>query len=214
MKTKSYKMPNSYDIEVIHDGSCYITFADNITSQEVQIDNTDETQLEYTYDMYKLNVPYSPTLDNRINENFSSWLQLAIDTELNEIINSKITEVNDECQKIIYNGIDIETEYGKEHFALGTHDQQNLSAIKMIIESGIDKYPYHADGKTCVLYTASDLRNITNSAISHITYHTTYCNMLRIWIKREADPDTILNIKYGCELPEDLREYMEKLLQH
>lgn len=212
MRTTSSVIPKTYEIEVYEDNTCDVIFTTNVTETEVVTEESEEKQIQYVYDMYRLHMAYSETLSDRIGENYTMWLAKAMDNELNTIVNTKVVEVGDACEAAIYKGIDLTTEYGVEHFSLDIHDQQNLSAINMMIATGISAYPYHADGKSCVMYSVNDLKNLIETATKYITYHTTYCNMLRIWIKRETNIEVLNSINYGSELPEDLQEYMEGLL--
>jgi len=211
MKVISNTMPQSFLIEAIYDGECDVVFATNITEHSIQGED-EEVIKEYQYDLYRMRMPYSDSLETRIEANYDTWLNLAITTNLNAIKTEKNTEVRTACENAIVAGVDVETTYGLEHFSLTTHDQQNLATIKMMIDSGINGYPYHADGKQCVLYSAIDLGNIIETATRHVAYHTTYCNMLRVWIGRETNNDVVNNIYYGIALPEDLAEDMEELL--
>lgn len=212
MKTMSSVIPKTYEIEIFADNTCDVIFATNVTETEVAIEDSEEKETQYSYDMYRLHMPYSETLSDRIGENYTTWLAKAIETELSSVAAEKTEEVREACQEVIYKGIDFTTAYGDEHFSLDIHDQQNLSAINVILSTGVTKHPYHADGKSCVMYTADDLSNIIKAGTDYITYHTTYCNMLRMWINRETDIDVLNNIHYGSELPADLKEYMEGLL--
>lgn len=212
MRTMSSVIPKTYEIEVFADSTCDVIFTTNVTETEVIVEESGEKEVQYVYDMYRLHMPYSETLSDRIGENYTTWLAKAIDSELSSIVGEKITETRDACQSTIYKGIDLTTEYGDEHFSLDIHDQQNLSAINMILATGVTEYPYHADGKGCVMYSAKDLSNLIKAGTEYITYHTTYCNMLRMWINRETDIDVLSGIHYGSELPADLKEYMEGLL--
>lgn len=213
MKTIGDLLPKTYEIEKFSDGTCDVVFTTNVIETEISEENTEEKIKQYVYDLYRLHMPYSETLSDRIGENYSTWLDLAKNTELSTLKNEKTKEMNTQCQNVIYAGIDVETSYGLEHFSLGVHDQQNLSTIKTLLANGLEQYPYHADGKSCVIYPAEDLNKLTELAMKHITYHTTYCNMIRTWIARENDCEIIKNITYGGDLPDDLKDYMDKLLQ-
>lgn len=212
MKTMSSVIPKTYEIEVYADNTCDVIFATNVTETEVVTEESEKKETQYVYDMYRLHMPYSETLSDRIGENYTTWLAKAMDSELSAAAEEKTLEVKAACQDVIYKGIDFTTEYGNEHFSLDIHDQQNLSTINVILASGAPGYPYHADGKSCVMYTAKDLLGLIKAGTDYITYHTTYCNMLRMWISRETDIDVLNSIHYGSELPADLKEYMEGLL--
>ena len=211
MKTTSNVIPQSFLIEAIHDGDCDVLFATNVTPIEIQGEDED-TEVTYEYELYRIRIPYADNLETRIENNYDAWLNRAINTEVNLIKNEKIAEVRSACEAAIVNGIDVVTEFGNEHFSLATHDQQNLATIKMIIDGGVNEYPYHADGKQCVMYSAEDLAHIIETATYHVAYHTTYCNMLRVWIGRETSYDVVYNIKYGDDLPSDLDEAMRELV--
>ena len=47
---------------------------------------------------------------------------------------------------------------------------------------------------------------------NYVTKHTTYCNLLKKWIKRETDNAVVGAIKYGDALPEDLNTQMQTVL--
>ncbi len=219
MRTTSNVIPKNYEIERVNDQLCNVLFATNIIEAEcepvVEDDTENKTEnpdVQYTYDLYTLAMPYSDTLSERIDENYQAWLDMAQEQELKKLVAEKLQHINDVCQKKIYAGVNVETKYGMEHFSLSIRDQQNLSAIQMFLASGVSAYPYHADGKSCVLYSAKDLSNIIATATKHITYHTTYCNLLRVWVNRETDSEAIRNIVYGCDLPDDLKKHMADLL--
>lgn len=220
MRTISNVMPKSFEIELLPNGLCDIVFAGNLEQHLIQNIETqgDEdvistSEIEYVYDLYRMRVPYSDNLENRIEENYSVWYDHAKKIERDSIVEQKTAEVNAACQETIYSGIDVETEqYGMKHYSLTLHDQQNISAISVMVGGGVQAYPYHADGESCMMYTASDLMRIVEAATVAITYHTTYCNLLKVWIKRETDNDVLQSIYYGCELPEDLKKTMESLI--
>lgn len=78
---------------------------------------------------------------------------------------------------------------------------------------GATEYPYHADGDQCVLFSAKDIVELYVAYKGFVTYQTTYCNFLKVWIKRETDPGVVGNIVYGSELPDDLKAEMEAILE-
>lgn len=214
MRTTSSVCPSRYAIESYADGTCDIMLATNIVEQEVfdPEDESTERHTEYVYDLYRVHVPYSSTLSERIEANYDQWVEMAKSNALSDISTKKLREVNAACEEAISKGVSVDTTYGNEHFSLATHDQQNLSTIKMIIAGGAPGYPYHADGKACVMYSAADLDKIVSTATVYVTYQTTYCNMLREWIRRESDPNVIEGIYYGCDLPADLQQRMNELI--
>lgn len=134
-------------------------------------------------------------------------------TDLLTIAEKKNKEVNEANDKIIYAGIDVELSNGTKHFSLTLEDQANLKSMFDAVTWGATEYPYHADGESCVVYSAADIMKIFVACNGFITKQTTYCNMLHTWIRRETDNQTIHDIYYGIDLPEDLQAEMENLLQ-
>lgn len=126
---------------------------------------------------------------------------------------SKLNEMRTVCNRMIENGVDVQTSNSgeeKEHFSLDSHDQNNITNMFYSVIAGVQEYPYHADGKECTTYTKEDIIAIYIAAQSAITYNTTYNNMLRALINRTEDANTLASITYGMELPEDLAAIMQE----
>lgn len=132
--------------------------------------------------------------------------------QLEQIKERKLSETSSLCENIIYNGIDVELSDGQYHFSLTNNDQTNIDGIFNAIILGASEYPYHADSQPCKMFSAEDITTLYISVKTFITKQTTYNNMLRQWIKRETDANTIDSIVYGCELPEDLNTQMIEIL--
>jgi hypothetical protein len=83
MKAESNLKPeNKFELENIIDGNCEIVFYDNIQEE------SSEEETKYTFDIYRLKTNYRDDLEKELNDNtekFSQWLQLAKDTEYNEL---------------------------------------------------------------------------------------------------------------------------------
>jgi hypothetical protein len=118
----------------------------------------------------------------------------------------------------IYAGVDVETEYGLEHFTLNERDQTLLLGIYGMIQQGMTAYPYHSvsadatSSNICTVYSDEDIAKIATAAFSHITYQESYANMLLQWLDRETDVDTVYTIEWGATLPEDLLSYMAMIM--
>ena len=132
--------------------------------------------------------------------------------DLPTLAEKKNSMVAETCQKLIYNGIDVELSAGTEHFSLTTHDQTNIDSMFTAVTLGATQYPYHSDGNQCVLYSAADIVTLYVAYKSFVTQQTTYCNFLNIWLKRETDAEAVAAIRYGSELPEDLAAEMKAIL--
>lgn len=85
MKVESNLKPeNKFEIENIIDGKCDIVFFDNIQ----EIEATEENEKKYSFDTYRLKANYRDELEKELNddvEKYKEWLQLAKDTEFNEL---------------------------------------------------------------------------------------------------------------------------------
>ena len=125
----------------------------------------------------------------------------------------KIDEMNYACSMAITNGCDVElTDGTTEHFALTAEDQINIATAEKAVQAGAAAFPYHADGKLCRLYPAADIQKIINTATMWKTYHTTYFNHLKQWINRMEDKAEIQGVRYGVELPDDLKTSLDSIM--
>ena len=79
MKAESTVRPNSpFEIEQNADMATVI-FYQNI--EEKQEEKQEEDQIKYTYDEYRIDIPYRPNIEESINKNIQAWLQKAIKKE-------------------------------------------------------------------------------------------------------------------------------------
>lgn len=130
--------------------------------------------------------PYTPTL---------AELQMA-----------KKAEVAAACEQAIYQGVSVPLADGNtEHFSLTEHDQINLFGKQAQLAAGADQLEYHADGQPCRYYSALDMQSIIQAAMWHVSYHTTYCNAINMWIAGCQDPEDVETIFYGADVPEVYR---------
>lgn len=116
---------------------------------------------------------------------------------IEEVRTSKINEMSQACNEIIINGIDIED----AHYSMSLEDQLNILTLQGMILNGQASVPYHADGESCVMYSAEDFLEIANAATNHKLYHESYFNSMRDWINALEDTDAIEYIYYGIEIP-------------
>lgn len=114
----------------------------------------------------------------------------------------KIKMLRDECQQIIFNGIDVTLSNGEtKHFSLELEDQMNFITLSGMIASGQKTVPYHASGELCAYYSAEDMELIIATATAYKTYHTTYFNSLRTWVNAMETVADVANVKYGDVIP-------------
>jgi len=125
---------------------------------------------------------------------------------LQEAQYSKKSEISNACERMIYNGVSITlTDGTTEHFSLTEHDQLNLFGKQAQLAAGAELLEYHADGKTCRYYSDADMQSIIQAAMWHVSYHTTYCNALNMWIADCQTADEVWQIFYGIDVPDKYR---------
>lgn len=136
---------------------------------------------------------------------------------LAELQASKKQEISTACEQTIYSGVSVTLADGStEHFALTEHDQLNLFGKQVQLAAGIEQLEYHSDGRPCRYYSAADMKNIVEKAMWHVSYHTTYCNALNMWISGAQTAEEIQQIFYGADVPEQyqsevLKAYLVKI---
>lgn len=122
---------------------------------------------------------------------------------LEELQATKKQEISASCEQIIYGGVTVTFADGKmEHFALTEHDQLNLFGKQAQLSAGADQLEYHADGQPCRYYSAADMQTIIQASMFHVSYHTTYCNALNMWIAGCKTAEEVRAIFYGTDVPE------------
>lgn len=130
---------------------------------------------------------------------------------LAELQASKKQEISQACEQTIYSGVSVTLADGStEHFALTEHDQLNLFGKQAQLTAGIEQLEYHSDGRPCRYYSAADMRNIVEKAMWHVSYHTTYCNALNMWVAGVQTAEEIQQIFYGADVPE---QYQSEVLK-
>jgi hypothetical protein len=148
--------------------------------------------------------------------NGTEWVEGGVipQPDIESIKHSKIAELSNACQLIIFGGIDVETTMGIEHFSLQITDQIEITSQYNKIVMGATEALYHADGNggNCRLFNATEMTAIATKATEHVTYHKTYFNELKAWVNRCVTVEEIQEITYGLPLPIDLDEHMVGLI--
>lgn len=136
---------------------------------------------------------------------------------LAELQASKKQEISTACEQAIYSGVSVTLADGStEHFALTEHDQLNLFGKQAQLTAGVNQLEYHSDGQPCRYYSAADMTTIITKAMWHVSYHTTYCNALNMWIVGCESAEEVQQIFYGADVPEQyqsevLKAYLVKI---
>ena len=130
---------------------------------------------------------------------------------LAELQSVKKREISQACERIIYSGGDVTfTDGSVEHFSLTEHDQLNLFGKQVQLAAGAEQLEYHSDGQPCRYYSAADMQTISAAAMQHVSYHTTYCNAVNMWIAGCESTEEVQAIYYGADVPE---EYQSDVLK-
>lgn len=130
---------------------------------------------------------------------------------LAELQAAKKREISQACETAIYSGADVKLSDGStEHFSLTEHDQLNLFGKQVQLAAGTTELEYHADGQPCRYYSAADMQAIITKAMWHVSYHTTYCNAINMWVAGTETADDLQQIFYGADVPE---QYQSEVLK-
>lgn len=129
---------------------------------------------------------------------------------LEEVKAMKLQEIGMACEQTIYAGVDVELPTGIEHFSLTEKDQINLFGKQAQMAAGAERFEYHQDGCPCRYYTKEEMQMIVEAALGYVTYHTTYCNALNIWVAFAETVEVVNEITYGCDVPD---EYQSEVLR-
>lgn len=123
----------------------------------------------------------------------------------------KIEFLSETCRRLIEEGIQV----GDDHYSLSYTDQMNLSKLAtQAIMSPSSPLFYHADGKLCRQYTPEEILTISQLGVAWVTYHTTYNNFAKAYIKEQTEFDDIRYFKYGEQLHDpDLESQMLQITQ-
>ena len=128
-----------------------------------------------------------------------------------ELQASKKQEISQACEQAIYSGVSVTlTDGSTEHFALTEHDQLNLFGKQVQLAAGAERLEYHSDGQPCRYYDAADMQKIITKAMWHVSYHTTYCNAINMWINGVQTAEELQQIFYGADVPE---QYQSEVLK-
>lgn len=125
---------------------------------------------------------------------------------------SKINEMSYNCRKAIEQGFDLDIRGETYHFSLTTQDQLNLMSLGTMAQTS-DLIPYHADGETCMFYTAEEINQIISAMNARKIYHTTYYNALKDYINSLETIEEIASITYGTPIPDEYKSEALKVIE-
>ena len=130
---------------------------------------------------------------------------------LDNVKAKKHKELSKICEERIFAGVDVDINGLTKHFSLTEHDQLNLFGKQVQLASGAEQLEYHADGQACCYYSAAEMQLIIETAMAYVSYNTTYCNALYMWIDGCKTIEEVRSITWGSDVPV---EYQSDVLQN
>ena len=92
--------------------------------------------------------------------------------------------------------------YKKEWAHTGAaHPRENHVAISG--QQVFKRETFTLVGNPCVYYSAADMQKILKKSMEFVTYNTTYCNSLFVWLDNLSKASEMANLVYGIEIPEE-----------
>lgn len=142
---------------------------------------------------------------------------ISIETDLSLDIVKDLcsTYLNVMCNYFIERGTNVTLSDDRTyHFSLTLEDQQNLTNAFNIATFRNSSVPYHADGEECRIFSQEDIKMIYETCIMYITQQTTYCNMLKQYIKSCTSKEDVIEAYYSMELPEEYKAKYDEIISH
>lgn len=185
----------------------------DVQFQNIQIVQIDKDEYDMLYDAIESGdeVEIEPEYEEPEQPQEELDTDNVYEATLEYIMQSKIQEMSNTCNRLITNGFDIELSDGEtHHFSLTIQDQLNLITLSSLVSSGETEIPYHADGELCKYYSNIDIMSIVAKATEFKTYQVTYYNSLKAYIESLDSIEDISRIEYGVEIP---TEYQSEILK-
>ena len=189
-------------VKVLEDTDKYYIFIClNEEKKTEKLENVDKELEYFEYDYVEI-VEFKENIDIKdVKDNPSKYLHYTNSKKLADIKATKLKEISKKCEDTIYNGVDVKMPDGTYHFSLTEEDQLNIFGLQAKISAGQTALEYHADGQPCKYYSVEDIQKLITAAMTFVSYNTTYCNSLNMWIKAETDSTVIESIYYGIDIP-------------
>lgn len=149
----------------------------------------------------------------KIEENQSFHAVFEYVPTLEEVIESKVVEMNTAQQRIIHQGVDVQlTDGTTEHFTLTDQDQASLMALQSQVVQGMEYVPWHNANQEipCKYYKNEDMVKIVQAALAYVIYHVTYFRDLRIYVRSLTKKEEVAKVTYGMVLPAEFQSQVLK----
>ena len=206
---KEYYVDKPAEIEVYTHGGC----TDIILRKSIAQESDEDGNMRWTCEERQMRQPGTISAES-VKADFSIfWAVAGGEEPLNTIKANKTAEMSAACRAAIIAGFDVTLSDGKDHhFSLTVEDQLNLNALFGLLATGAEQVPYHADGETCMYFTAADMQTVVQEATAHKTYHESYFNSLKAYIASKRTAASVHAIEYGTEIPEQYQSDVLKAL--
>ncbi len=113
----------------------------------------------------------------------------------------KIDALSAICKSNITSGFSLRLSDGIKHnFKLTVEDQLNLMMIENQLASETSSFIYHATNQPCEIYNKEDMKQIIKAFHTYVTYHTTYFNIAKQYIKSLVDIKEVNKFTYGTDV--------------
>lgn len=185
-----------------------------LRANQTRVPETEEKPESYEADEVFFRVNAATISEEEIKCDFDFWFE-QLKTEEDGASADKLSianfamnkkeELSKACEETIFSGIDVELSTGTEHFSLTEKDQINLFGKQAQLSGGAERLEYHNDGQPCKYYSAVDMMTIITAAMQFVSYHTTYCNSLFMWLKGCTKASEMAEITYGAAVPVEYR---------
>lgn len=133
---------------------------------------------------------------------------------LEEMIKSKVYEINSACQYAITTGVDIEIYNEVEHFSYTIEDQANIDDIAQMARATGMEQSYHCDNGSCKLYTIAQINELYMKQKMNKAHNITYANQLKLYVKSLTDKEEVSAVVYGTELTGEYLETYNTIMAH
>lgn len=126
---------------------------------------------------------------------------------LNEVKQNKIAEFSAYCSSFITTGISLDIDGETEYFTYNDEDQINIKELfDTTIQTKVPMY-YHANGKSCKLYSVEQIVALYSTASMNKMHHQTYFNQMKMYILSLKDKESVEALVY--EVSELTGEYLD-----
>jgi hypothetical protein len=154
----------------------------------------------------------TPTEFNRLKSLLNSDLEVSADqTALAAAKREKIQHLSEICKNRIIVGFSIKlSDDNVYNFKLTTEDQINLTVLENQLNSGDERFIYHATNQPCRFFNKEDMIKIIRAFRKQVMYHTTYFNLAKQYIKSLTNIEAVKLFTYGTDISETVDDIVLK----